>query len=258
VIPRNKVLKKNKISVPSEINAQILKIKNVEKTPDVYPVVKYIFIAKTFESKKSYKIHGIPRRTKCYGVGILTTKNKYYFSELHTRHKDLTAATIDIFKTVFITHYIITKDTRILTTENINPKNDPILNFIKIVSTTVGCNVKTSNVLQMLKPINLEFRYVAAKRNYSITKWHKNKLIQRLIDMDRFDFIVEPGWKEKLSLMTAHIREAFITCAVGMLYMYIRDIDMQRKKTYKANKIKRQLAETTQIDKYNTINKENI
>lgn len=212
------------------------------KDPTVFPVAKYIFISKTSESFKTYKIKGIPRCTRVYGVGVLTDKNNYYFSELHTRHCELTYSNRDLFQRVLTTKYILTPKTRVVITENITEK-DPLYAFISIVGSAIGYHIKKTNLYHMLRRLNNRIHLVKNGKNkdFSTKKWHAKRILNKLIERDRFDFITDPNWQEQISTKTENVRKAYLECAVGMLYMLDKDISLKYLAATKENRRKRQL-----------------
>ncbi len=214
------------------------------KDPSIFPVAKYVFIAKSFESKKFYKIHGIPRRTKVYGVGVLTEKNEYYYSELHTRHQELTSSNRELFQMVLTSKYRFTEKTMVSFTDNINHK-DPICAFVTIVGSAIGYHTKFTNFAKMTRVINNKFRLVknVSKGNYSTHKWHAKAVLNKLIELKRFEFITDPSWYEKISTKAANAKLAYLLCATGIFYLYTKDISMKYYKAMKDHQAQRKIEE---------------
>jgi hypothetical protein len=199
---------------------------------------------KTMESKKKYKVRGIPRITKVYGIGVLTDKNQYYFSEIHTNHIELTQYNRLVLQQALTSKYILTPETRIIVGDNINEK-DPVYVFLKIVGSAVGYLVKKKAYWQMLRALNIRFRYVkkARARDFSVRKWHVKYVLKSLIDHDRFDFITDPNWQEQLSTKTKYVIQAFYECAVGILFLFQKDVEKRYLESAAARKRKKQLEE---------------
>lgn len=214
------------------------------KDPKMFPVAKYICVAKTMESRKKYKVRGVPRITKVYGVGVLTDKNQYYFSEIHTNHIELTYSNRLVLQQALTSKYILTPETKVAVGDNINEK-DPIYAFLRIVGSAVGFLVKRKAYWRMLRALNIRFKYVkkARAKNYSVRKWHIKYVLQSLIDHDRFDFITDPDWQEKLSTKTGYVTQAFYECAVGILFLFQKELNVKYFENTIKNKQMRQLEE---------------
>lgn len=215
--------------------------------PDLYEHVKYIFVTKTFNSVRPYKLFGIRQVTRCYGIGILTDTNRYYYSELHTRHNTLTKTMIRLFKKTIVTHYKIDKNTKIAVTENIT--NEPLLDFLHIVAGLMKTRVRHVKEMSMYRALNRAFHYVRVKCKTSknqITKNHRKKMIRKLFEHKRFDFVQYPNWEKEMETMRKRSREATLGAALGILYLHTRDIltDYNRKyltEEYQEEKKKRDM-----------------
>ncbi len=225
--------------IPKEVH-----LRTPGKDPNIFPMAKYVFISKTFESVRSYKVWGIPRRTKVYGVGVLTDKNEYYFSELHTRHTELTCFNRDMFQRTLTSKYRFDEKTRVQVTDNITEK-DPIFAFVQIVGSAVGYHVKKTNFVQMTRVLNNVFHLVknVKKRTYSTRTWHSKAILKRLIETKRFDFITDPNWYEKLSTRAENAKKAFLICAIGMLYLHNKDCAKQYLEAVKRHRAQRKIEE---------------
>jgi hypothetical protein len=219
-----------------------------------YEHIKYLFFSKSFESIKPFKIRGVPQITRCYGIGILTDTNRYYYSEIHTRHNDLTTFNIKLFKKTILTHYKIDKDTQIRYWGNIK-KNEPIREFMEIVVSAVHGKTRTIQEMPMYRIINRAYNYVRPLKGYSgFTKFHRKKLIKRLLEMDRFEFITEPDWYAKLQLKRKRSRDAYMMCALGIVYLGVRDYLWSLEKKYKQRRIERKKAKDEAEKMYNITN----
>lgn len=214
------------------------------KDPNIFPLAKYVVIAKTYESKQSYKVFGIPRRTKVYGVGVLTDKNEYYYSELHTRHTELTCFNRDMFQRTLTSKYRFDEHTRVQVTDNITDK-DPIYAFVSIVGSAVGYHIKTSNFANMTRTINNRFRFVknVKKNNYSTRKWHARAVLDKMIRLKRFDFLTDPNWYEKISNKAANAKKAFLICAVAIVYIYTKDLNNSYLVEVKKHRLEKKMEE---------------
>jgi hypothetical protein len=68
-------------------------------------------------------------------------------------------------------------------------------------------------------------------------------MVRRLIEMDRFDFITEPDWYEKLKLKRKRTQDAFMSCALGILYLNVREYLTNFNKKYKKAALERKQKE---------------
>lgn len=211
----------SKIEIP---NIPSLKADNMSggiKDKSVYERIKYLFICKSFESIKPYKIGGRKQITRCYGIGVLTESNKYYFSEIHTRHTELTHYNTNLFKSAILTHYTIDKDTKIAIMDNIKT-NEPIREFLAIVISTIKSKCQKAREMPMYRILQRLFHYVRTNKK-NISKHHRKEMLRRLIEMNRFDFITQPDWYEKLKTKPKKTQDAYIMCAIGILYLNVRE-----------------------------------
>lgn len=228
---RTHPLAKSKIQVPDIPTVATDHLNGGKDNNYLYEHVKYIFICKTFESLRSFKIMKRPQITRCYGVGILTDTNKYYFSELHIRNTELSRHNVKMFKQTLLTYYKIDQKTKIVLMDNI--KNEPITAFIDIIYSVTRLQVRHTKELYMLRAINRTFNYVRPVNKKPITMYHKNKLIRRLLEFNRFEFIPDPDWYAKNQLKRPRVREAYQMCAIGILYMHVREYLTNFDKKYK-------------------------
>ena len=200
---------------------------NLKKDPN-FPVAKYIVVVKIKESKHTYIYHGKQSKAKLYGIGILTTKNRYYFSQLFTREVNINHAVNNQLKEIFTRGYIINQDTRIVFSDNMDRKYDPVWLFLGIIGSQVGINIHTKSVKMQIRRINAYLgylktqNYVKFESNYQIGLFMK-----KLFKNNRFDFIPDPYFKERLNDGTVHEKNMKIRCALGILYLFA--VDMIKK-----------------------------
>jgi hypothetical protein len=234
-------LVQSKIELPNIPSIRSDNMSGGVKDESVYEHIKYLFICKSFESERPFKIGGRKQITRCYGIGILTDSNKYYFSEIHTRHTELTNYNINLFKSAILTHYTIDKNTKIAIPENIK-MNEPIRLFFAIVIATMKSKSQTIKEMPMFRAFQRLFNYVKTNKK-SISKYHRKEMVRRLIEMDRFDFITEPDWYEKLKLKRKRTQDAFMSCAIGILYLNVREYLTNFNKKYKKAALERKQKE---------------
>ena len=204
------------------INSGLLK-----KDPD-FPVAKYIVVIKIKESKHTYIYHGKQSKAKLYGIGILTTKNRYYFSQLFTRAVDINHTVNNQLKEIFTRGYIINQDTKIVFSDNMDRKYDPVWLFLGIIGSQLGINIHTKSTKMQLRRINAYLGYL---HNQGYTKFESNYQIglfmKKLFKNDRFDFIPDPYFKERLNDGTVDEKNMKLKCALGILYLH--SVDMIRR-----------------------------
>lgn len=217
------------------VNASLLK-----KDPD-FPVAKYIVVTKVRETKYKFMLQGKYNKPKLYGIGILTTKNRYYFTQLYTRKMELSSTIINELKEIFSRPYVITPETKIVFSDNVDRKYDPVWLFLSIIGSVVGIRIHVRSYIQQLKRINSLLHYVKCKKGYASfnTNQHVGKLMKKLFKYDRFDFIPDPYFKERLNDGTKYERDMKIKCAVGILYMdCVSRMDKNVKNSILRNKLR--------------------
>lgn len=231
-------------------------IRGKRKTLDRFPHAKYISIVKTRDEAKNYRVMGWPITQRTYGVGVLTDDNHYYFSELHTRYCCLNLDSTKRFKKALTTQYVVDENTQVVVQDNIYQYDDPMNTFLIILGSLCGIKKHKADTTQMLRRINDWTHLIKVGKNRHFCNWHKNKMIQALIDRDFFDFITEQNWVERIAELPLHRANAYLYAAVGILYAHYKGILYKYSKKYMTNLKNRRIEEALKAA-YNT-DQENI
>lgn len=209
--------------IPDGLKVPITKLKHTDKFNAGFSRIKYVVIIKFNESKRDYKKWGIKRHGKDYGVGILTEENDYYFSILTMNHRYLSFKHVKQFNSMFANRFIITKDTKVLFSDNINEKTEPLSLYWTCLGTAIQLKISHASIVKMLTLLNRYYQYVHPCKNRKFGNWHKKPMIKKLLDHDCFEFITDPEWKYSLDNMDHKLRDAHIYTAIGILYCYFKD-----------------------------------
>lgn len=194
--------------------------------------LKYLVIFKFMESKRNYKRRGVLRRTRDYGVGILTEENDYYFSMLTMNHRHLMAQHITLFNKMFMQRFVVTENTRVLFSDDIGWKTEPIGQYWKIVQDVLRFRINHVSMNKMFKGVNRYHRTIRTWKHRRFGRWHWELLIDSLFKNNCFGFITDPDWEEKLSKMNPRIRNMHVYVAVGILYLRVLDVYYDIRQRY--------------------------
>jgi len=199
------------------------------KNPDVFPHAHFISIFKARNDKKKFRSHSRVVMSRMYGVGVLTDEGKYYYSELVSRMPVVTQKTLTRFSTMLTFPYRIDENTLVVLSKNIHDSTDPVHLMFDVMRQVNPMTVSYRELYRMLRVINAYFHIVTPMSGHKVSYHHKNEIVQYLIDTNRFSFIDDPDWLDKMSLMPEKRADAFLNTALGIVYLFSR---WKRSKSY--------------------------
>lgn len=191
--------------------------------PELYPHIKYIAISKTYQSSRPYKMRGYPTYTKYYGIGILTDNNEYYYNEITSRPSNLTMSLYALLKKIILVNYIIDSDTRVVLTDNIKVHSEGLGIFMDMLCGCHNILLTLRNLTKMTATINRMFRWVHPAKGRKFCGYHREKVIRKILELKKLDFITNPEWYINMELEPGKVKNAKLTCAIGILYLYAKD-----------------------------------
>ena len=120
---------------------------------DYIPVVKYIVIYKSYQQpeKLGFRIRNSLSRHYC--IGILTERNEYYKSYFGYNRLDITKKFLQVLKTIFITRYAYSPNTKILIYDDISKAKEPLMTFVQILSSCHGIKIRKVSEEQMFRTV---------------------------------------------------------------------------------------------------------
>lgn len=201
----------------------------LEKNPAVFPHAHFISIFKVRDDKKKYRVHSRIVVSRVYGIGVLTDEGNYYYSELVTRIPVVTQRIVSMFSTMLTFPYRIDENTLVVLSKNIHQPTDPVNLMFSVMRQVNPMTVSYRELHRMLRVINSYFHIVKPVRGHKVSCIHKNEIVQNLIDKNRFAFIDDPDWIDKMSIMTETRAAAYLNTALGIVYLFSR---WKRSKSY--------------------------
>lgn len=198
--------------------------------------MKYLVIIKFMESKRNYKRRGVWRRTRDYGVGILTEENDYYFSMVTLNQRHLMKQHIALFNKLFVERFVVTDKTKILFSDDIKWGTEPIGQYWKILQGVFRFRIAHASLNRIFRGVNRYHRTIHPWKHRKFGRWHWELLIDSLFKNNSFGFITDPDWEEKLSKMNPRIRNMHVYVAVGILYLRVLDVYYDIRQRYNKRK----------------------
>ena len=199
------------------------------KNPEIFPHAHFISIFKARDDKKKFMSHSRVVTSRMYGVGVLTDEGKYYYSELVSRIPVVTQKIVNRFTTMLTFPYRIDENTIVVLSKNIHDPTDPVNLVFDVMRQVNPMKVSYRELFKMLRVINSYFHIVTPVRGHKVSCMHKNEIVQNLIDRNKFAFIDDPDWIDKMSLMPETRAAAYLNTALGIVYLFSR---WKRSKSY--------------------------
>lgn len=189
---------------------------------------KCICVFKSMESEHSYRIRGTQRRSRTYGVGVLTDDNRYYYNEYRTKQTVLSNRLISDMNKLFLEGYRVDNRTAIMLSNDINNRNEPIALFLRVASRTVGVPVLKRSKEKILAALNKRIK-LGLKSTKNKDKPHRIatqaawRLRDMLLEMGYFDFVPEELRREMVAKegVTYKRRLRLFWCAAGVLFLHL-------------------------------------
>lgn len=194
----------------------------LRKTTEGFPHADFISIMKVRNDVKKFKWHGRKVIGRTYGIGVLTNGGTYFYSELVTKFPVVSSKLIKIFKRMLLYPYRIDEETLVVMSDNIREDSDPVSMIFDIIKTVNPLKIAYRNTEKMIRLINSYFQYVKIGKGSRTTNYHKQDVIQELINHGKFSFLGDSDWIDKMSLMSDVRAKAYMNAALGILYLYSR------------------------------------
>lgn len=194
----------------------------------LFKKAKYIYVFKSRESDHTFRLRGTNRRTRYYGISILTDDNRYYYNEYRTKHTVLSMLTASNMFRIFLDGYIIDNNTQITVDDKISHSGEPLLIFLMIVAKSAGIIIHKRNIEAMMNTLNRRLNSIVKPRNggKKITMYHKQHLMNGLIERGWLDFVPQKIMSQMLDKDNQPLekRNLMFYCAMGILYMFRADL----------------------------------
>lgn len=215
--------------LPPEERIKFIRVsQNKEKRCNpLFKKARFIYVHKINESPNRYKLLGTYRRTRNYGIAILTDDNNYYYNELQTKQTVLSYEIAVALFRIFCDGYVLDGDTRIVIDSSLNVKNEPLGIFLVILARSIGVDVRKRAIEDIFLSLTNSIRCLLPRRRPN----QKGKPVCRRVGPTIMRHLLEDGWLDFLpeDLRTEMTKEKtdpswrrklIFYCAAGILYMF--------------------------------------
>lgn len=187
----------------------------------LFKKAKYIYVYKDRESKNTYRLKGLKRRMRYYGISILTDDNNYYYNEYRSKHATVSLTTASDMSKIFLEGYKLDYDTTIAVDSSIGDQ-EPIMIFLQTVARTIGIPIRKRTVVQMLKRITSTIPNLITMHNKKETDIrHKRYIVDALHKRGWLDFLPEKIITQIRDRDADYRKKNIVTvCALGILYLH--------------------------------------
>ena len=215
-------------------------MKNEMKNNPLFKKAKYVVVVKHSESKNVYRLMGTRRKTRNYGIAILTDDNRFYFNQYQTKSTTFSKMNSTDLCRIFCQGYIWTNETKVIVSSDISDYSEPVLMFLKIVSAATGVPISRKTVPQMMEAANFFSPTPIAtrltKKKKQLGAWNRQTIIERLKAEGRFDFLPHDILDELRITVKGRPerrrRDLIFACSMGILYLFKKDLTLNPNKKY--------------------------
>jgi len=213
------------------------KLDSAKKNP-LFPKAKFIYVVKSYEAPRKYKLLGTYRKSRYYGIAVLTDENKFYYNEYMSKMTCLSKSNLLDLERIFLDGFIIDGETKITLSKNITDKNEPLYLYLRTVSKLFGIHIKRRDTLRTLNITNNYLgKLVKTRKCKELTFYSKGGLKKKMLEGGWLNFLPNDLY-EKITNPETKLRtkNLILMCSMGILSMFKGDQIIKRNKIREENK----------------------
>lgn len=195
--------------------------------------IKYLYVVRYYNTYGKYFKHGkmiFQSRVYCFGIMTDTNEFQYYLVPFKTTSVNYSSWN-KLYKTIF-KYYIIDKDTEVLMEKDITV-SDIVGSFFTIMHYVCMFRISRINGGDMYKRLNHFYHFISKKKTFG--EKSKTLVWDKLIEGNCMQYL-PPDLNDKLSTYTFHKKWAIRDASVAMLYIFVKELLMARKKKWEEKK----------------------
>ena len=200
------------------------KVDAIKKNP-LFPRARFIYVVKSWESPNRYKLLGTYRRSRYYGIGILTDENRFYYNEYMSKQTALVKTNCLDLERIFLDGFVIDGNTKITISKNITEKNEPMYLYLNTIAKVFGIHIRRRDTVRTL---NLANNYLGkplkSKKHPELKLYTKGHLKKWMLERGYLNFLPDDLY-EKITDANTKLRtkNLILMCALGIITMFKAD-----------------------------------